>query len=287
MTSKTTAFRFFSLLIGRSLRVIVGIAILAASAEAATEAASVNGKSISMEEFEKKYRENLQYFQMRKPTRASVVQDLVKRELGILEARKLKLDSDPEVIDRMNTVLYQALLERKLGKDVEKIYVSDSDAKEYYTRNPEIRTSHIFVALAPDASVEKEKAAREKMMEIQNTHLKSGMSFAEVAQKHSEGMAAPMGGDLDYQGRDKLDPTYYDTARELKTPGKVSGIIRSQFGLHIIKLTGIRPWLEADRAQTKRLVFEEKRRALFEKLMTDLRSRYKVTINPELLKQGG
>lgn len=261
------------------------LAQLSVSALAATELAKVNGAVITLEEFNKRFKENSQYFQFKMPTKKSVLDDIIKRELGIQEAKKQGLDKDPEVIDRMNTVLYHALLDKKLSKEFEGIHVSDDEAKAFYTKSPEVRTSHIFVALRPDANKQDDKAAYEKIKKIQNEHLKAEkMSFSETAQRFSEGVAAPMGGDIDFQGRDKLDPVYYETALKLKTPGKTSEIIRTQFGYHIIQLTAIRPWENADKALVKRLVFEDRRNQLFEKFMTQLRKQANVSVHGELLK---
>lgn len=270
-----------------TLAIVPILAGLAANtARSATELARINQTVISLEEFNKRYRENLKYFQLKAPTKKNVLDDIVKRELALQEARKTGLDKDPEVIDRMNTVLYHAFVDRKLSKDVDKIQISEEEAKSYYTQNPEIRTSHIFVAVKPDASKEEETKALARIKKVYEEEVKPGTtSFAEIAQRFSEGIAAPMGGDIDYQTKDKLDPTYYQTALALKNPGKVSGIIRSQFGYHIIKLTAVRPWEEADRPAVKRLVFEQRRGELFDRLMSQLRSQAKVSTHPELIKE--
>lgn len=272
-----------------TLLTTLGLTVFAAaslpSAFAATELAKVNNTVITLEEFNKKYRDNLKFFQFKAPTKKGVLDDLIKRELGIQEARKLGLDRDPEIQDRMNTVLYHALLDKKLSKEFEAIHLEDSEAKEFYERNPEIRTSHVFVGVRAGAPADQERKAFEKIKQIQDDYLRDGkMSFAEVAQRYSEGVAAPMGGDIDYQTKDKLDPTYYETAIKLKTPGKTSGIVRSQFGYHIIKLTAVRPWGEVDKAQVKRLLFEERRQQIFEKFMDGLKKQAKVSTRSELLK---
>jgi peptidyl-prolyl cis-trans isomerase C/peptidyl-prolyl cis-trans isomerase D len=265
----------------------VAVAVFAGARaiEAATELAKVNTTSISLEDFNQKYKENLKFFQLRVPTRQSVLDDLIKRELGIQEARKEGLDRDPEVIERMNTVLYHALLDKKLTKDFEAIHISDEDAKEFYGKNPEIRTSHIFVAVRPDAKAEDVKKAREKIDEAQRLVNDGKTSFAEIAQKNSEGVAAPNGGDIDYQTRDRLDPAYYEAALKLKSVGAVtSQPVRSQFGFHIIKLTGMRPWDDVDKASVKRMLFDERRAEIFEKYMKTLRAQAKVTEHKELLR---
>jgi len=272
-------------LIVLSLGLTLACPFTARTAYSATELAKINGNVITLEEFNKKYRENLKFFQFKAPTKKGVLDDLVKRELGIQEAKKIGLDHDPEILDRMNTVLYHALLDKKLSKEFEAIHLEDSEAHEFYDRNPEIRTSHIFVSVRAGAPADQERKAFEKIKQIQDDYLRDGkMSFAEVAQRYSEGVAAPMGGDIDYQTKDKLDPNYYETAIKLKTPGKMSGIVRSQFGYHIIKLTAMRPWTEVDKAQVKRLLFEERRQTIFEKYMDGLKKQAKVTTHSELLK---
>jgi parvulin-like peptidyl-prolyl isomerase len=254
-------------------------------AQSATELARVNGSVITLEDFNKKYQENLKFFQYRAPTRTSVLEDLIKRELGIQEAKKEGIDKDPEVVDRMNTVLYHAFLDKKLSKEFENIKVSDEEARSFYEKNPEVRTSQIFIGVPPNAKPEDVRRAKEKITEIEEQDLRDGkMSFAEVAQRYSEGPAAPMGGDIDYQSKDKLDPVYYETALKLHTPGRTSGIIRTQFGFHIIKLTAIRPWEDADKAQVKRMVFDEKRTAIFDHYMNQLKAQAKVSSHPELLR---
>lgn len=262
------------------------VGLMVPGAIAATELAKINNYTLSLEEFNKKYQESLKFFQFRAPSRKGLLDELIKRELGVQEARKQSLDKDPEVIDRMNTVLYQALLERQLTKEFEKIQVSDSEAKDFYAKNPEIRTSHIFVAVKPEATPDEEKSAYDRIKKIQDTELKSGkMTFAEVAQHSSDGVAAPMGGDLDFQTKDKLDPNYYEAALKLKSVGKVSGIVRSQFGYHIIKLTGMKSWDEVtDKAQVKRLLIEQRRLDIFDRYMKQLRQQAKIIVRSELIK---
>ena len=252
---------------------------------AATELARINGTVLSLEDFNKRYQENRRLLQLRTPSKKALLEEVVKRELAVQEAKRLKLDQDPEVVERLNTVLYYALLEKQLGKQVEQIFITDSDAKTYYSKNPEIRTSHIFVPLTPDASADDAKIAFARLKKIYDENVASGkMSFAEAAQRFSEGPAAPMGGDIDYQTRDRLDPAFYEAALRLK-PGKVSPIVRTQFGYHIIRLTAIRAWEDADKAQVKRLVFEVKRNELFSSYVGKLRAAAKVSVRSELLKE--
>lgn len=276
--------RLVSSLIG-SVLALGTLTALSTQALAQTELARVGGAVITLEEFNKRYQDNSKFFQFNPPSKQAVLDDLLKRELGIQEARRLGLDKDPAVLDRVNTVLYQALLDKQLGKDLEQIKISDAEAKAHYEKNPEIRTSHIFVAVRPGAPEAEVKAAKDRISQILKEDLKGGASFSEVAQTRSDGPAASMGGDIDYKTRDALDPAYYEAALRLRTPGNVSGIVRSSFGFHIIKLTAIRPWDDADRTVVRRQIFEAKRQSLFEKYMSSLRGQYKVSVKKDLIKE--
>ena len=250
----------------------------------ATEIAKVNGRVITLEEFNRKFPLLQPLYTNKVATKQDVLDDLIKRELGVQEARRQNIEKDPEVQEEIQTVLYQALLKKSLAKEFDKITVSDKEAEAWYEKYPEVRTSHIFMQVTPGASKADEQKAYARIKEIQDKELKGGKSFAEVAQKFSEGVAAPMGGDIDFQGKDRLDPNYYQTALALKKPGNVSGIIRSQFGYHIIKLTAIRPWVDANKAAVKNQIFSERKTALFEKYMKDLRGRSQVSVNAGALK---
>jgi peptidyl-prolyl cis-trans isomerase D len=70
---------------------------------------------------------------------------------------------------------------------------------------------------------------------------KSPGSFAALAKKYSEDPgSAAKGGDLGYFGRGMMEPSFEAAAFKLKL-NEISGLVESQYGLHIIKVTGIRP----------------------------------------------
>ncbi|MDR3607479.1 MAG: peptidylprolyl isomerase [Oligoflexia bacterium] len=265
----------------------LGLAVFAvAHAANATELARVNNQVITLEEFNKQYQESLKFFPAgAAPSKKAMLDEMIKRDLGVQEAKKEGLDRDPIVMDRINTVLFQSLVERKLAKTFENITISDEEAREFYDRNPEIRTSEIFVAVKPKAKPAEEQAARATIQKIYDEQIRPGkISFAEAAQRFSQDPSAQSGGDLGYQTKDRADPTYYAAAVALKTPGRVSGIIRSPYGYHIIKLTAIRPWDETDHSLVKRVLVEQRRTEAFVRYMDGLRARARVSIQSELLK---
>ncbi len=271
--------------IQKILGISLGVLASAVSAKAAKEVARVNNQIITLEDFDKKYRESLKFFQNNAPSKESVLDDMIKRETAVQKAKEKGLDRDPEIQDRIKTVLYHALIEKELTREFEKIQISDDEAKANYSKNPEIRTSHIFLSVKPGAGQDEDRKTLEKLKTIQNDYLKDGKtSFAEVAQRFSEGVAAPFGGDIDFQTRDKLDPAYYSAALQLKSPGKISGIVRSKHGYHIIKLTAVKSWAEADHAEWKRKLFDERRSQIFDRWIAQYVKSARVSKNLALVQ---
>ncbi len=116
------------------------------------------------------------------------------------------------------------------------------DLKDYYEKNKEmfdgvvIRVSHVVVPLPPRASSKDEEAARAKLLAIQK-EISQGLDFAEAAKKYSQDGTAVRGGDLGYfpPRRSESDP-FIRSASHLKV-GQVSDVVRTDFGMHLIKVT--------------------------------------------------
>jgi peptidyl-prolyl cis-trans isomerase C len=263
---------------------IFSLQSLTSYAQANVEAAKVNDKVITLDQVNARIEEQMHAGASGTITRKAAVDDLVKREAAIQEARKLKLDQDPVIADRINNVLYYALLDKKLGGDFEKITLSDAEAKNWYEKNPEIRTSQIFIALPADASEADEQKASARLSQILSEVKAGKMSFAEAAQKNSEDPSASLGGDLDYRMIDRLDPTYYKAALRLGKTGDITGPVRTPFGLHLIRLTGKHAWIEVDRTRVKRIILEEKRQEIVARYLNDLRQKAKVSINEKAIR---
>ncbi len=127
------------------------------------------------------------------------------------------------------------------------IAVSEDDLRKYYAENEkrytsaeERRASHILVKADKDAPKAERDKARAKAEGLLAEVRKNPQAFAEIARKNSddEGSAAK-GGDLDFFGRGAMVKPFEDAAFTLK-PGETSGIVESDFGFHIIQVTGAR-----------------------------------------------
>ncbi len=102
----------------------------------------------------------------------------------------------------------------------------------------EIHVSHILVRL-PQENPTDTAAAFQKITLILDS-LKNGTDFADLAMRNSEDPSSGgNGGDLGWFGRRKFVPEFEAAAFALNTD-ETSGIVRTQFGYHIIRVTGQR-----------------------------------------------
>jgi peptidyl-prolyl cis-trans isomerase D len=78
--------------------------------------------------------------------------------------------------------------------------------------------------------------------EIDNIYdqLKNGADFAELAREYSQDRSGQDGGDLGWFGRGRMVKPFEEAAFGLEKVGDISEPVQSQFGWHIIKLTGKR-----------------------------------------------
>lgn len=128
----------------------------------------------------------------------------------------------------------------------DKTSVPEKEVKAYYDSHPQffkqpekVKASHILIKVKPDAT-EAEKAEAMKKIKKAQEKLKNGEDFAEVAKTTSEGPSASKGGDLGYFGRGQMVKPFEDVAFSLE-PGKVSDVVTTQFGYHLIKVVDKKP----------------------------------------------
>lgn len=133
------------------------------------------------------------------------------------------------------------------AKMIDQAKVSEDDIKAWYKANesrykqPEQRqASHILIRVEKNAAEAEVKAAQAKAEQLL-VQLKSNPGeFAKLAKQHSQDPgSAEKGGDLGFFGRGMMVKSFEDAAFALQE-NQLSEVVRSDFGLHIIKLTGIR-----------------------------------------------
>lgn len=138
----------------------------------------------------------------------------------------------------------QQLIQKMKQKIVENVKVSPADVRAYFRNIPEdsipfVPTEVEVQILAITPKVEQAEITRIKdQLRNFTQRINSGeTTFATLARLYSEDTeSARQGGELGYMGRGLLDPAFASVAFNLTDPKKVSKIVESDFGYHIIQL---------------------------------------------------
>ena len=123
-------------------------------------------------------------------------------------------------------------------EDVKKVY---QDNLARYGEAEQRQASHILIGYKQGASDADKVKAREKAAQLAEQAKKAPAGFADLARKNSDDPgSASKGGDLGYFSRGMMVKAFEDAAFGMKS-GEIAGPIESDFGLHIIRLTGVKP----------------------------------------------
>lgn len=163
--------------------------------------------------------------------------NLTKEELEkALEREGLTLDAFKKQIERrlQNSKLINLSVKVDSKIDEKRLREFYENNIELYKRNELYRTAHIFFAIPKDASPNQVNEIKKRCQMVLEK-IKQGEDFGEMALLYSEDPSSKDRGDLGYFKKGDLLPAIEKEALRLKV-GEVSGIIRSEFGFHIIKL---------------------------------------------------
>jgi peptidyl-prolyl cis-trans isomerase D len=147
----------------------------------------------------------------------------------------------PETIKAEYVVLNPEAIEKM-------VTVSDAEIADAYNKNkarfstPEKRSaSHILITVAKDAKPADDAAAKAKAQAILAELQKAPNDFAKIAKAQSQDPgSAELGGDLGVVEKGLFDKPVEDAIFALKE-GETSGLVRSSFGYHIVKVTKVVP----------------------------------------------
>lgn len=137
------------------------------------------------------------------------------------------------------------LIEREREKLVEDITVSPADVRRYFSELPEDSIPMVSTEVEVQIITRTPKVEQAEIDRIKNElrnyteMVTSGQtSFTALAKLYSEDPGtARMGGEFpDYVGRGMLDPAFANVAFNLTDPKKISKIVETDFGYHIIQL---------------------------------------------------
>lgn len=188
---------------------------------------------------------------------------------------------DQQRRDILNAKTIEAEVEPKAN-------VTPQDLDTYYKANeqqfkePEqVRASHILFSVAKDATPAAKQATRTEAEGVLK-RAKSGEDFAALAKQYSKDPgSAAVGGDLNYFPKEQMVPPFSAAAFAMK-PGEISGLVESEFGIHIIKVTDRRAERTVPLAEVSdrlgQFLKQKRQQELMQQYLMSLKTKYRVEV---------
>ena len=147
-------------------------------------------------------------------------------------------------------------------KLVGEIKVTPSEVRRYFKDLPQDSIPYIptqvevqIITLQPKIPISEIEEVKKTLREYTDRVTKGDIDFSTLARLYSEDRAtAYRGGEMEFMGRGMLDPAYGNVAFSLQDPKKVSKIVETEFGYHIIQLIEKR----GDRIKTRHILLKPK-----------------------------
>ena len=132
-------------------------------------------------------------------------------------------------------------MQRKLVGDVK---VTPAEVRRHFQNLPPDSIPYVptqvevqIITQQPRIPIGEVEAVKARLRDFTDRINRGETSFSTLARMYSEEPgAASTGGELPFMGRGQLDPAFANVAFNLQTPGKVSKIVESEYGFHIIEL---------------------------------------------------
>lgn len=241
---KTKYPLYFALIIVSCL----AISLVSCSSKKTKVVAEVGDEKIYLEDFESQYLKTVNSLDSAKKTtldeRKQFLDLLIKFKLKVKDARERGLLDAPDIQNDLaeykKNFLSTFLVDQKVVEpNIQSLY----DMKKY-----EVRASHILINLPPTASPEDSVKAYQKAQQIID-RLNNGEDFTAVAKEMSEDQTVQQnGGDLYYFTGGMTVPEFEEAVYKMKVGDVTKEPIRTQFGLHIVKLTDKKERVESIKA---------------------------------------
>ena len=160
--------------------------------------------------------------------------------------------------DVKNSKMIQQM-KRKIMSDVT---VTPADVRRYFKNLPEDSIPFVPTEVEVEILVKKPhipqseiNRVKDQLRSFTDRVTKGETSFSTLARLYSEDPgSARQGGEMDYAGRGTLDPAFASVAFNLTDPKKISKIVESEFGYHIIQLVDKR----GDKVKVRHILLKPK-----------------------------
>jgi parvulin-like peptidyl-prolyl isomerase len=284
-----------------------------------TVIAKVSGKAITVEEFNQAFNQQLAFYQQYQGSvprsvynqlRYETLQQLINQQLLLQQVKKERIkvnkadidselqtikDQFPTDADYQAQLKYSNMTEKQLRDNIKDNLAVNSliELKSTYTVTDEdivrayeqVEASHILIEpVGEEKNFELAKALAEKVI----AEIKGGKSFADAAKTYSADPGSKdNGGSLGYFTRDMMVKEFSDAAFALNV-GEISGPVKSDYGYHVIKVTGKKVAsgedFESQKETLRTTLTQTKGDAQLQTWFEDVRAKAKIEINDPVMR---
>ena len=153
-----------------------------------------------------------------------------------------------QTISQMRAQLHDDYRDRLMVQNMQKKLVEDikvtpAEVRRYFKDIPQDSLPFVptevevqIITQTPRIEMEEINRVKDELREYTDRINRGGTSFSTLARLYSEDGSARNGGELGYTGRGQWVPEFANVAFNLTDPKKVSKIVETEFGFHIIQL---------------------------------------------------
>jgi peptidyl-prolyl cis-trans isomerase C len=226
--------------------------------------------------------------------------NLIRFELLAQEAIRQGLADDPDVQLTLKKVMVQKLVQKNFQDleaakeipeaDLQKYY---DEHKDDYQRPKKVRLAAV-VLNAPAGSPEraaKRETARKALAQLKAEEKANTLAFAQMVSKYSEDPGSKaLAGDLGFRSQAELEATHGASLAQAAfalQSGQTSGVVETDKGYYVLKLTGQQEELNRPFEQVKNQIanrlHRERKSKEFEEWQKKLRADAGVTVDEKVL----
>lgn len=145
-----------------------------------------------------------------------------------------------QIADMVRNQYVIGMVQNQLTKDVK---ATPNDVKKYYSSLPEDSIPYIplqveaqIIKINPVIPQQEIEDVKARLRDFADRVNKGEANFSTLAIMYSEDGSAMQGGELGFAGRSRYVPEFANVAFNLNDPNKVSRIVETEYGYHIIQL---------------------------------------------------
>lgn len=172
--------------------------------------------------------------------------------------RKPMAEFREEMMESMRNQYRVQEVQRSIAKDLK---VTPSDVRKYFAGLPEDSVPYVpmqvevkIITINPKIPQQEIDDVKARLRDYADRVNRGESSFSTLAIMYSEDGSSVRGGEIGFMGRGHLEPEYAAVAFNLNDPKKVSKIVETQYGYHIIQLIEKR----GDRINTRHILLRPK-----------------------------